>query len=138
MDLMENTIAELKKAIPFKDSTVIGDIVLFVNENQEENGPLGVSYAHITDFVRDTTKRDEWWHVHMAFLVVPPQPQVLILQTPHFTGQETFTIGGKKVFIKALDFSALSEKTMAEKRDKPASSTPEKKKGGLTLIKGKS
>ena len=125
---MENTVNELKKIIAFKDTTVAGDVILMVNEPVDENSPFGLAYAMVTDFVRDNSKRDEWWHVHLSFLTVPPQPQVLILQTSHFTGQEIFTMGGKKVFIKALDFSPRPTEPPQEKK-------PAKTRGGLKVIK---
>ena len=125
---METIVEELKKAVKFKDTTEIGDVILIVNEPQED-GPVGLSYAQVTDFIRDDSKRDEWWFVHMVILVVPPQPQVLILQNPHFTGQEIFTIGGKKVFIKAIDAQGLTQ----SKAEKP--SPPQKPSGGLKIVK---
>jgi hypothetical protein len=125
---MEKTVDELKKIIVFKDTTEVGDVILMINEPVDENSPFGLAYAVVTDFVRDNSKRDEWWHVHLSFLTVPPQPQVLILQAAHFTGQEIFTMGGKKVFIKALNFAA-----------KPGTPTDDKKtpktRGGLKVIK---
>ncbi|MEW6264915.1 MAG: hypothetical protein AB1641_17715 [Thermodesulfobacteriota bacterium] len=106
---MEKAVEELKALMRFKDSTSVGDVVLMLNETGDENEPINAAYAVVTDFVRDISKRDEWWHVHFSFLAVPPVSQMLILQTPHFTGREIFTIGGRKVFIKALDFSPTRE-----------------------------
>ena len=130
---MEQTVDELKKAVDFKETTVAGDIVLMVNETGEADGPLGFSYAVVTGFVRDDSKRDEWWFVHLSFLTVPPSPQVLILQSDHFTGQEIFTIGGRKVFIKALDFRPPAEVGGDETGAEPSAGT--RTGPGLRVVK---
>lgn len=62
-------------------------------------------YAIITDFTRDDTRRDEWWHVGMQLLTFPPQKVTWTLREQQFTGQEIFTMGGEKRFFKAIDFS---------------------------------
>ena len=130
---MEEIVEQLKKAVPFKDTTDVGDVVLMFKEPDNEGDPLIVHYAAITDFVRDASKRDEWWYVHLVFLEIPPQPQVMILQAPHFTGQEIFTMGGKKVFIKAVDFKKFHP--AGEKEQKQVERTKAKPKGGLKVIK---
>lgn len=127
---MERTVAELKKMIRFKDTTEVGDVVLMVNETGQEDAPFAVTYAVITDFVRDTAKRDEWWHVHFSFLTIPPAPQTIILQRPHFTGQEIFTMGGKNVFIKAVDFQTETAPDHGEP------SPTERRRAGLRVVKG--
>ncbi|MEA3548458.1 MAG: hypothetical protein U9R66_12435 [Thermodesulfobacteriota bacterium] len=97
---MEKIITELKKIIKFKQTTVEGDIVLIFAEN-----PQTMFYGLITAIERDTEKRNEWWHLtFQALSSVPPQKMTWTLREPQFTGQETFTMGGKKHFIKALDF----------------------------------
>jgi hypothetical protein len=106
---MEKFVESLKASIAFKDTTEVGDVVLMVNEPAQDGEPFGAAYAVITDFVRDPSKRDEWWFVHLTFLAIPPKPHMLILQRPHFTGREIFTMGGKKVFIQALDIRKPSE-----------------------------
>jgi len=103
---MEAMVEELQYQVPFKETTEAGDMVLMLREN--DDGRVSMVYARVMGFDRDTTKRDEWWHVHFVFLEVPPLPRTIILQTPHFTGQEIFTMGGRKVFIKALNFTAFS------------------------------
>ncbi|MEW5723166.1 MAG: hypothetical protein AB1896_08675 [Thermodesulfobacteriota bacterium] len=125
---MEKMVEELKGLIRFKDSTQIGDVVLLVKEPDQDNLPPFVSFAHVNGFDPDPSKRDEWWFVRLTLLTLPPQPVTFILQTPHFTGQEIFTMGGKKVFLQALDFEAPA-------RPEPEPETLAKKKGGLTLIK---
>ena len=138
-NLVEQTVEELKKIISFKDTTEVGDVILIVNETPDEDGPLGMAYARINEFEPDNSKRDEWWFVHMTFLTVPPRHQMLILQNQHFTGQEIFTIGGKKVFIKALDFSNYrkDDDTITPETDKQETSKPKEKNGraGLRVVK---
>jgi hypothetical protein len=140
---MEEAIEKFKAAIPFKETTDVGDLVLMVNEPLEEDESLQAAYAKVVDFVRDESKRDEWWYVHLVFLAVPPQPTVLILQKHHFTGQEVFTIGGKKVFIKAVDVERISEvarqdkpeeESQTSKESKPKEKKP-KSKAGLKVVK---
>ena len=98
---MEKIINELKKILKFKQTTVEGDIALIVAENSQT-----MFYALITAIERDMEKRQEWWHVTIqALSSIPPQKMTWTLREPQFTGQEIFTMGGKKHFIKALDFS---------------------------------
>ncbi|UQZ88825.1 hypothetical protein C4J81_06265 [Deltaproteobacteria bacterium Smac51] len=105
--VMEKLVEELQFQIPFKEQTETGDVTLMLREG--DDGRVSMSYARVLGFDRDTTKRDEWWHVHFLFLEMPPVPRTIILQTPHFTGQEIFTMGGRKVFIKALNFQTYYE-----------------------------
>ncbi len=120
---MEKTLDELKKLVTLKDSTVTGDIVIVVTEN-----PQMVAYALVRGISRDTGKRDEWWHVDLLFLTVPPQPVSWTLRTAQVTGQEVFTMGGDKRFIAAIDTGA-AQQTRTEKKDQGV------KKYGLKLIK---
>jgi hypothetical protein len=102
--VMKKLIEELQRQIPLKETTVVGDTVIIVRET--DNSQVSVGYARVIGFERDLTKRDEWWHVHFVFLEVPPQMRTIILQTIHFTGREIFTMGGRKVFIKAVNFDS--------------------------------
>jgi hypothetical protein len=88
-----------------KDNTSIGDTVVFLRET--ENGQVNISFARVMGFDPDLSKRDEWWHVRFVFLEIPPRARTIILQSPHFTGREVFTLGGLKVFIKAVNFEAF-------------------------------
>lgn len=122
---MEKFVAELKTVFQFKDTTEIGDIILIVSEN-----PKMMVYAVVTDIERDGTKQDEWWHLGMQVLAMPPQKTTWTLRTPQFTGMEIFTMGGEKRFIKAIDFS--------EKDDEPGEMPrpeKEKKKKQFRVIK---
>jgi len=108
---MERLVEELEYQIPFKETTDIGDTVIMLREN--DDGRVSMVYAKVLGFDRDTTKRDEWWHVRFVFLEVPPLPRTIILQTAHFTGAEIFTMGGRKVFIKAINFNAFEDDEVA-------------------------
>ena len=97
---MERIIEELHALVRLKETTEPGDIVVILAED-----PQSLMYARVNSFERDTSKRDEWWHMKMHILNVPPQKIVWTLRTPQFTGQEIFTMGGEKHYIKAVDFS---------------------------------
>jgi hypothetical protein len=121
---MEKMIKELQGLFTFKERTGEGDIVLIAAEN-----PPLLIYALVTAITRDETKRDEWWHLTLQFLTIPPQKSVWTLREPQFTGQEVFTMGGKERFVKALDFSEPDHKPSRK-------SLPDKgKKGGLRVVK---
>ena len=100
MENMEQVVAELAKVIPFKDETETGDVVLVVSEE-----PQMVIYARVGRIERDTSKRDEWWHLTFDLLSLPPQRVEWTLRSPQFTGKEIFTMGGKKKFIRAVRFT---------------------------------
>jgi hypothetical protein len=99
---MEKLITELKQIITFKNSTDIGDIVLIAAKK-----PPMLMYALITSIERDATRKDEWWHLGMSFLTVPPQQITWTLRTSQMTGMEVFTMGGEERFVKAVDFGAV-------------------------------
>ena len=123
---METIVAELKKLFTFKDTTTVGDVVVVVSED-----PQMILYALVLDIERDPTKRDEWWHVCFQFLTLPPQQVVWTLRAAQFSGQEIFTMGGKKKFIRAVDFRPLTaeESVSSEPRGGKA------KKPGLRVVK---
>ncbi len=143
---MEKLIEELQFQIPFKDKTEAGDTVLVLREG--DDGRVSVVYARILGFDRDAAKRGEWWHVHFLFLEMPPVPRSIILQTEHFTGKEIFTMGGRKVFIKALNLQTYYDEMTGfhepnggdggERRDGPGPGRKPSGGGGkptFTLIK---
>ncbi|MCK5341384.1 MAG: hypothetical protein KAJ60_09935 [Desulfobulbaceae bacterium] len=119
---MEKNVEELRKIIRFKDTTVEGDIVLIATDS-----PESVFYALVTGIERDTVKREEWWHVTLHALSVPPQKVVWTLRMSQFTGQEIFTMGGDSRFIQAVDFGFTGKK--------PDAPSPKGKKGVLRVIK---
>ena len=94
---MEQLVAELKKILPFKETTVPGDLVVVVAKN-----PQMLLYALVGDIKRDETRKDEWWQVTLHLLSIPMQIVVWTLRTAQFTGQEIFTMGGEGRFIKAV------------------------------------
>jgi len=122
---MDKIVEELHKIFHLKDSTDTGDIVIIVTEN-----PQTLSYALITGFERDTTRRDEWWQVSMQLLSVPPQKVVWTLRTEQFTGKEIFTMGGEKRYIKAVDFSGPDSGPKKEKKP-----TEKGKQAALRVVK---
>jgi len=122
---LKNIVKELQKTIPFKTTTNIGDILLVAVEN-----PKSVFYAVVNDIERDNNKKDEWWHVTMTVLSVPPQKLTWTLRTEQFTGQEIFTMGNEGRFIQAVDFSKN-----AGKDDPPPKEPAHKKRPGLRLVK---
>jgi len=98
---MEDFVAELRKAVGFKETTESGDIVLVVIDT-----PRSLVYARVRDIIRDTSRRDEWWNVSLQLLTVPPQEVVWTLRSDQFTGREIFTMGGDKRFIQAVDLDS--------------------------------
>lgn len=112
---MHKLVEELKGLLTFKDTTDIGDIVLIVAKE-----PQMLLYALVRDIERDTSRRDEWWQVHLSFLAIPIQQTTWTLRTEQMTGMETFTMGGEERFVKAIDFGSLP----------PVNKAPAAKDGG--------
>lgn len=102
---MQKIVEELKQVVSFKDTTDIGDIVLIAAKE-----PQMLFYAHVNDIVRDTSRKDEWWHVHFTMLSIPQQKIEWTLRTAQITGQEIFTMGGEERFIKAISFESGGDK----------------------------
>lgn len=98
---MEKIVAELKEIIPFKDTTETGDVVLIAAEE-----PQMLVYAHVNSIERDQSRKDEWWHIELSVLAIPPQNMTWTLRTEQMTGMEIFTMGGEERFFKALDFGS--------------------------------
>jgi hypothetical protein len=96
---MKKIVAELKQLISFKDTTSAGDIVLIAAKE-----PRMLFYAYVNKIERDSTRRDEWWHVHFTLLSVPMQKMTWTLRTEQMNGQELFTMGGEERFVKAVNF----------------------------------
>ncbi len=102
---MQKIVDELERVISFKDTTDIGDIVLIVAKE-----PQMLFYAHVNNITRDTSRKDEWWHVHFTMLSIPQQKIEWTLRTAQITGQEIFTMGGEERFIKAIKFEGVGDK----------------------------
>ncbi|MCI5222696.1 MAG: hypothetical protein D3924_08515 [Candidatus Electrothrix sp. AR4] len=125
---MEKIIAELKEFIPFKDTTEVGDIVMVAAEETQM-----AAYALVSGIERDRSRKDEWWKVHLQLLSIPIQPLVWTLRTEQFTGQESFTMGGKARFIQAVRFETEPIKLTPEAP--PDNKNKGVKKSGLRLVK---
>jgi hypothetical protein len=110
---MDKIVNDLKKLVPFKDTLETGDIVLIAADK-----PQMLIYGLVSDIVRDDTKRDEWWHVSIQILSLPPRKVTWILRTPQMTGLEIFTMDGEERFMKAVDFGSNSPRTKPAKQKK--------------------
>ena len=123
---IEEVVKELRKVMHFKHSTEKGDLLLVVMEN-----PRTAFYAIVTEIERDISKKDEWWHLTLHILTVPPQKTVWTLRVEQFTGREVFTMGGEKRFIQAV--------SLVDEEDMPGGTKGEKGdrggKTGLRLVK---
>ncbi len=110
---MEKLVSELRRIIPFQDTTDIGDIVLIVSKE-----PQMLVYALVTDISRDTSRKAEWWNISLTFLTIPPQEITWTLRTEQMTGMEIFTMGGEERFVKAVNFSPTVITPVTDKRTK--------------------
>ena len=114
---MEKIVSDLKKLVPFKDTVEIGDIVLIAAKK-----PQMLVYALVSDIVRDDTKSDEWWHVSMHVLSLPPRKITWILRTEQMLGHEIFTMDGEERFMKAVVFDTnkppVRDETQQDNKDK--------------------
>ena len=128
---MEKLVAELKKMVEFKKDIDTGDIVLIAAEN-----PQMLVYAVITDIVRDSTRKDPWWHVSIRMLTVPMQSVTWILRTEQMCGREIFTMGGDKRFMAPVCIrSSGQEQTDSVSKVSNSSAGTGKKGPGLRLVK---
>jgi hypothetical protein len=105
---MQKIVEELKQLIPFKDTTDIGDIILIASKE-----PQLLVYAHVNDIERDTSRRDEWWHIHLTMLAIPLQKLTWTLRTDQMTGKEIFTMGGEERFVKAVEFGEQGDSSQS-------------------------
>ena len=121
----EQMIGELKRLVPFKETTDVGDLVLVAAEADNF-----LTYAMVTGIERDRSRRDEWYHLQMVLLTVPPQPVTWTLRPPQFTGQEIFTMGGDPRFLKAVDLGQWRGGSGPDGTD----SAPGATEGGLRLV----
>jgi len=121
--MIEKIVNDLKNIFVFKETTQVGDIVLIVAER--------IMYAMVTGIERDYAKKEEWWQVSLQLLTIPPQKIAWTLRTPQFTGQEIFTMGGERRFVKAIDFGG--GKDSAQKKS-DGQISPVKKKGAFLKV----
>ena len=110
---MQELVDELKKLIRFKDTTLTGDVVLVAGDN-----PRMIVYALVDKIEPDMSRSDQWWHVTMKVLSVPPRETVWTLRETQFTGKEIFTMGGDKRFIQAIRLDSVSSPAEPEEREK--------------------
>ncbi|MCK9175291.1 MAG: hypothetical protein M0O96_08455 [Desulforhopalus sp.] len=115
---MEKMVKELKKLMNFKPTTETGDTVLVVGKGEKSSEPDILFYAHVSDIERDTSRRDEWWHVYLQILSVPVQKVTWTLRTSQMCGEEIFTMGGAPRFIKAVDFGVKPPVEPLKKKEK--------------------
>lgn len=127
---MEKLAAELKKIMPFKDTTESGDIVLVAAREPEM-----LVYAVVGEILRDETRKDEWWHVTLHILTVPPQTLVWTLRTSQFTGREIFTMGGEARFVKAVAFASRRLQPPSPEREPEPQAKPAGPKNSLRVVK---
>ena len=95
---MKRIVEELKQLISFKKTTDVGDIVLIAAKE-----PKMLFYGYINKIERDSSRKDEWWHLSLTLLSVPLQKMTWTLRTEQMTGQEIFTMGGEERFLQAVD-----------------------------------
>jgi len=126
---MDQLVAELKKILPLKETTVPGDIVVIAAKK-----PQMLLYAMVGEITRDETRKEEWWHVTLHLLSLPMQTVVWTLRTPQFTGRETFTMGGEGRFIQAVRFDAAPAKPPANPV-REAMGKGGERKSGLRIVK---
>ncbi|TKB11117.1 hypothetical protein [Desulforhopalus sp. IMCC35007] len=119
---MQKIVDELKKILPFKNTTDIGDIIVIAAKE-----PQMLLYAHVDDIERDTSRKDEWWHVHMSMLSIPLQKVTWTLRTEQISGQEIFTMGGEERFIQAIEFGGASKANVSAKASKKKNISPLKR-----------
>lgn len=103
---MQKLVNELQQIVDFKDTTDIGDIVLIAAKE-----PQMLLYALVTDIERDSSRKDEWWQVHLSVLSLPIQQMTWTLRTAQMTGMEIFTMGGEERFVKAVNISTRKATT---------------------------
>jgi len=96
----------------FKDTTEPGDIALIAAKE-----PQMLLYAYISSIERDTSRKDEWWHVDLNVLSFPPQKMTWTLRTAQMTGMEIFTMGGEERFFKAVHFDKDKSTQTKEKNE---------------------
>jgi hypothetical protein len=119
---MHQLVEELRQLLPFKKTTEVGDIVIIAAEK-----PQILTYAYVREIERDTSRVDEWWHLHLTIFAIPLQQMTWTLRTTQMTGQEIFTMGGEKRFVQAVDCRVSA--------DTPQTTGPAERKGPVSALK---
>lgn len=101
---MNKIVEELKQLVAFKHTTEAGDIVLIAAKE-----PRMLFYAYVNEIERDSSRKDEWWHLSLTILSVPLQKITWMLRTEQMSGQEIFTMGGEERFLQAVDLGAKKQ-----------------------------
>ncbi len=83
---MQKLVDELKTMLDFKDTTNVGDVVLIAAKE-----PQMLIYAYVSRIERDTSRRDEWWHVDLDMLSIPLQKMTWTLRWEQMTGKKNIT-----------------------------------------------
>ncbi|MDR2367167.1 MAG: hypothetical protein LBF58_03515 [Deltaproteobacteria bacterium] len=127
---IERVVEELRLKIPFKPETNVGDVILIVREN--DAGAVESVYARVMAFTSETKNRQEWWHADMAILSVPLGYVTFIASGDQLTGREIFTVGGRKIFITAVNTESCPARFPFPGREPAQEPAP---KFSLTLVK---
>ncbi len=105
---LKKQIADIKKHISLKDTTLAGDIVLVAT-------PQGFFYAIVLDISPDYKK--DWYAVCYTALVLPPVNVTWKLRGPQMCG-EIFTINGEEHFMQAVVFDIQGLKNLSREHNK--------------------
>ena len=119
---VEKALQDIKKNIPLKKDTNIGDIVLV-------GTPDGIFYASVREINQDFKKK--WFNVRFAMLVLPPVELTWTLRLPQMCG-EIFTINNDEHFMAAVDLE--SEPTENHPRNRDCENPPDKTGKVLQLV----
>jgi len=127
---MDDLVKELKKLIEIKESLEAGDVVLIAADD-----PKMLAFAVVTDISRDSSRRDEWWHVNMQMLSVPLQAITWTLRMEQMCGLETFTMGGKNRFMAPVVISSGNAGPVPQVKKGPEKKNIKDRTSGLRVVK---
>jgi hypothetical protein len=121
---VEKALQDIKKNIPLKKDTNIGDIALV-------GTPDGIFYASVREIKQDFKKK--WFNVRFTMLVLPPVELTWTLRQPQMCG-ELFTINNDDHFMIAVDLESESEPTENHPRNRDCENQPDQTGKVLQLI----
>jgi hypothetical protein len=127
---MDELIAELKKRVDFKKTLDTGDVVLIAADD-----PQVLAFAVVTDISRDSSRRDEWWHVKMQMLSVPLQTMIWTLRMEQMCGHESFTMGGKNRFMAPVMISYDDAGHKSARKEGLEKKNKKNRSSGLRVVK---
>jgi len=119
---VKEVLQDIKKNIPLKDDTNIGDIVLV-------GTPDGIFYASVLEINQDIKKN--WFNVRFTLLVLPPVELTWTLRQPQMCG-ELFTINNDDHFMLAIELGAKTADTLLNDHD--SNTSPNRQGKVLQLI----